>query len=216
MNLKQLAEQMIEATRDYVGRQLAPILERLSALERRPAPERGEPGVTPSIEKLRALIALAMQPTVDAVTTAAKRIPERGERGEAGPTGRDGRDGADGVGFDDLSVAYDGERTITLKFVRGQRVAEFPIVIPFPLHRDIWEPGKGYAKGDCVTWGGSIFMATRDAPQEKPEEGSGWRLIVKRGRDGRDGAKGDKGDAGSAGRAGRDLTNMGPDGSKWA
>jgi integrin beta 3 len=179
VNLKQLAEQMIEATRDYVGRQLAPILERLSALERRPA-------------------------------------PERGERGEAGPTGRDGRDGADGVGFDDLSVAYDGERTITLKFVRGQRVAEFPIVIPFPLHRDIWEPGKGYAKGDCVTWGGSIFMATRDAPQEKPEEGSGWRLIVKRGRDGRDGAKGDKGDAGSAGRAGRDLTNMGPDGSKWA
>jgi integrin beta 3 len=198
---------------------IAPFAARLRALEARPAPERGErgeAGAAPSVEKLRALIALAMQPTVDVVTAAAKRIPERGERGEPGPTGRDGRDGADGVGFDDLSVAYDGERTITLRFIRGARVSEFPLVLPFPIHRDVWEPGKGYAKGDCVTWGGSIFMATQDAPREKPEDGSGWRLIVKRGRDGRDGAKGDKGDTGSSGRAGRDLTNLGPDGSKWA
>ena len=52
----------------------------------------------------------------------------------------------------------------------------------------VWEAGKSYAKGAIVSHGGSGWLALRQYPDGKPGDGanSGWRLIVKRGRDGRD------------------------------
>lgn len=154
-----------------------------------------------------------------------------GEPGKEGPQGRDGRDGLpgvpgargldgkdgkDGLGFEDMSADFDGERTVTLRFSRGDVVKEFSFAVPIPIDCGIYREGEVYAKGAGVTYGGSFWICQRDAPEGKPDAGNGsWRLVTKKGRDGKDGQPGKQGDPGPKGKDGRDLTQLGPDGSKW-
>jgi hypothetical protein len=106
-----------------------------------------------------------------------------GRDGADGLDGKDGRDGADGLGFDDMSVEYDGERLLTLSWAKGDIRKETPIRLNVPLYRGTFSSGVDYEKGDCVTWGGSVWIAQVDAPEGNPSEGAkGWRLAVKRGR----------------------------------
>jgi len=51
--------------------------------------------------------------------------------------------------------------------------------------KGVWKPGCLYRKMNIVTDGGSLWIAQRPT-EEKPGDGDGWRLAVKRGRDGRD------------------------------
>jgi len=110
------------------------------------------------------------------------------------PAGRDGRDalpgkaGADGLGFDDLRVEYDGERSFAVIFEREDRRKEFAFQIPANIDRGVYEPAKTYQRGDSFTYGGSIYITQRQNLQgEKPGDDSGaFRLAVKRGRDGKD------------------------------
>lgn len=135
------------------------------------------------------------------------RDGQPGAPGAPGRDGVDGKDGApglngkDGLGFDDLSVEFDGERTVVLKFTREDQVKEFPIVIPAVLDRGVWKEGS-YSRGDGVTWGGSFFIAQRDTDAKPETTDSGWRLAIKRGRDGKDGKPGQKGDTGLQGPRG--------------
>jgi hypothetical protein len=103
-----------------------------------------------------------------------------------GKDGEPGKPGADAVGFDDLDVSYDGEKTITLKFTKGERVKEFSFAMPVVIDRGVYREGSGYKAGDAVTWGGSLWIAQKDTAV-KPDDGDEWRLSVKRGRDGKDG-----------------------------
>lgn len=118
----------------------------------------------------------------DTMQKAVDRIPTPKD-------GKDGKDGIDGVGFDDLQVEYDGERGVTLKFVRGEVTKEALITIPVVLDRGIFKEGQSYETGDGVTWGGSFWIA-QSKTAAKPDSGEGWRLAVKRGRDGKDGRDG--------------------------
>jgi hypothetical protein len=95
----------------------------------------------------------------------------------------EGKNGVDGVGFDDMEATYDGERTITLRFERGETVKSFSFDMPIILDRGVWREGE-YKAGDAVTWAGSLWIAQRDT-EAKPEGGDDWRLAVKRGRDAR-------------------------------
>lgn len=96
------------------------------------------------------------------------------------------KDGIDGFGFDDLDVAFDGERGITIKFSHGDRVKEFPFTLPIVIDRGVFKEGFAeYQKGDGVTWAGSFFIAQKDQPEGKPGESDAWRLSIKRGRDGK-------------------------------
>ena len=112
-----------------------------------------------------------------------------GKDGEAGLNGKDGapgingKDGLDGVGFDDMDLEIDEEGAM-IKFVKGDAVKQFRI--PVPIDRGVFREGTQYRKGDGVSFGGSWFIAQEDTG-EKPENGKGWRLAVKRGRDGKDG-----------------------------
>lgn len=94
----------------------------------------------------------------------------------------EGKNGEDGVGFDDMTATYDGERTITLRFERGEVVKEFAFEMPVVLDCGVYKAGQEYRAGDGVTWGGSFWIA-QEATSEKPDSGKGWRLAVKRGRD---------------------------------
>lgn len=126
----------------------------------------------------------------DGATCALGRVV--GADGKDGAPGRDGKDGApgkdgrDGLGFDDLSVEFDGERTFVFRFARGDALREFRHSVDFVLDRGVYAAGRVYAKGDGVTFGGSFWIA-QQATDEKPGTGDGWRLAVKKGRDGRDG-----------------------------
>lgn len=95
------------------------------------------------------------------------------------------KDGVDGMGFDDLVVEYDGERTFTVALVRGERRKAHSFKLPMMLYRKVYAEKVSYERGDVVTWGGSSWVALKDAPQGKPGDASrDWQLIVKKGRDG--------------------------------
>lgn len=196
-----------------------------------PAPKDGadgQPGASVTIEDLRPLVEAEVAKAVAAIPKAADGEPGRdGRDGQPGLPGRDGqdgkdgadglagKDGADGLGFDDLSVDFDGERTVSLLFTRGDVVKRFDLSLPVVIDRGIYRHDEKHVRGDAVSYGGSLWIAQKDAPDGKPGESSDWRLAVKKGRDGKDGKAGERGERGIEGKAGRDLTQLAFDGSKY-
>lgn len=133
-------------------------------------------------------------------------VPGRqGEKGLDGINGRDGSDGKDGLGFDDLTLEYDGERQVTLKFVRGEEVKAFPLVLPMQMYRGLYKAGTVYARGDVVTWAGSSWHANEDTKAEPgaPAAASrAWAMMVRKGDTGKTGTKGETGERGPRGPEG--------------
>lgn len=109
-----------------------------------------------------------------------------------GKDGEKGQDGKDGLGFDDFSADYDGERTVTLKWIRGEQVKEYTWTLPVVIHKGFWREGMSAVKGDSITHAGSLWIALRDtkaAPGYDAKDD--WILAARKGRDG------DKGDPGT-------------------
>lgn len=213
-------KEIVGAVRAHVDRSLAPILERLEALEARQL-ERGADGsdgkgvdaqevadlLAEDIERLIAghvkavkalpapkdgvgLAGAVIDRDGNLVITTTEGVPHNlgrvvGRDGRDGAKGDPGKDGADGLGFDDMEATYDGGRTITLRFARGDRVKEFAFEVPMVIDRGVYSQGREYSPGDGVTWAGSYWIA-QERTREKPDTGKGWRLAVKRGRDGKD------------------------------
>jgi hypothetical protein len=92
----------------------------------------------------------------------------------------------DGLGFDDLDVTYDGERTFKLKFARPGDVREFEFSIPVAIYRGVFKDGDAYKQGDTVTWGGHLYHCDTDTTDKPDGEQRCWTLAVRRGRDGKD------------------------------
>jgi len=105
--------------------------------------------------------------------------------GQDGKDGVDGAPGPAGLGFEDLdvSVAEDG-RTLAIKFEREGLAEVFELELPIVIYRGVFDPEHEYRPGDCVTFGGSAWIA-RTLTSTRPGEGDGWTLAVKRGRDGK-------------------------------
>lgn len=181
------AEALAKATagivREHVERATAPLLARIAELEKRQPiagekGERGDPGE-------RGLEGPQGPAGRDGRDGQPGRDGEKGADGRDGADGKDGRDGIDGLGFDDLEIEHDGERTVTLSFVQGERRKDFVLKMPVMLDRGVFKDGSNYERGDAVTWAGSIWIAQKDTGA-KPGEGGDWRLAVKKGRDGKD------------------------------
>lgn len=205
-DVQKMADTVFDAVTAYVVRALVPLAERIKMLEERELPagpqgEQGNPG-QPGEQGRPGEPGAPGEPGRD----GRDGLP--GLTGEKGADGRDGIDGRDGFGFDDLSVDHDGERTITLRFQRGEEVKVFPIVLALPLYRGVYRHDASYVRGDLVTFGGSIFHANADTADKPEESGGAWTLATKRGRDGKNGKDGEKGDRGLDGKPGRDLTEL--------
>ena len=110
--------------------------------------------------------------------------------------------GPAGLGFDDLDITHDGERTFTFKLERGDNVKAWTFVIPCMIDRGVWREGT-YQRGDTVSHGGSAWIAQQDTDTKPDTAGSHWRLSVKRGRDGKDGKPGERGVMGPRGEQGQ-------------
>jgi hypothetical protein len=147
-------------------------------------------GVTGLVTHLLAepLLRMKALETVPAPRDGRDGAPGRdGLPGRDGVDGQNGKDGAEGLGFGDLVVDHDGERTFTLKAVRGEIVKPLGVfTLPVAIYRGVWMDGKAYDPHDSVTWAGSEWHC-QIATTTKPGDGSkAWTLKVKRGRDGRD------------------------------
>lgn len=132
---------------------------------------------------VRAMVERKLTPILERLAAVEARKPEPGLPGEPGKDGKDGEKGVDGLGFDDLSIDFDGDRTVTLKFQRGDAVKEFPLVLPILLDRGVYQDGSSYQRGDGVTFGGSLWVAQKDTSSKPGGENPDWRLAVKKGRD---------------------------------
>lgn len=94
----------------------------------------------------------------------------------------------DGLSVEDFDIEHDGDGTVTFRFQRGALKKEFAIRLPRFKDQGVWREENTYRAGDGVSFGGSFWIAQRDAPEGKPDSGDGhWRLAVKKGRDGKDG-----------------------------
>jgi len=133
--------------------------------------------LAPVVGRLRALEAAAGE-----LGAVRERIAALDARPAAVP-GPPGPPGADGLGFDDYRLEYDGERTITHKWTRGEATAERAIKLPALIYRGVYVDGKGYERGDCVTWGGSLWHCNADTVIRPGDGAPAWTLAVKRGRD---------------------------------
>lgn len=202
MDIEKFAAAMAPVIRAQVEMATAPLLARIAELEARKIPEsiKGEPGkdgrdgrdgadgasvalsdVEGMVEGKVAAWALDFERRAQGVLERAiDRVPKPAD-------GKDGRDGVDGLGFDDLSVKHDGERSLTLAFSRADVCKEFRVDLPVVIDRGVYKDDSAYQRGDAVTWGGSLWIAQKDSPDSKPGTGDGWRLAVKKGRDGKDG-----------------------------
>ncbi|PQZ30927.1 hypothetical protein CQZ93_13095 [Ochrobactrum vermis] len=182
MDLQKIFDEGFEAVKAYVDRSFEAYDSRVSILQNHLSDLEGR------------LLELTQKPEPVSVKSALIDRENKlvltlsnGDTKELGNVvGDDGKPGADGLGFDDLSVEYDGEKTVTVKFVRGQQSKEFPLVLPVVIDRGVFSEGKTYEPGDGVTWAGSFWIA-QEATTDKPDSAKGWRLAVKKGRDGKDG-----------------------------
>jgi integrin beta 3 len=113
------------------------------------------------------------------------------------PAPKDGKDGRDAFDLEHFDAHLaDDERTLILSFSRGDEKVERQIVLQHPIYRGVWRQGD-FRKGDCVTFGGSSWIASRDT-NSKPEIDDSWKLAIKRGRDGKEGARGERGEPGKS------------------
>lgn len=95
-----------------------------------------------------------------------------------------------GISSFDL-IKSDDERTVTLETKATDGTTKsLELSIPALLDKGVFREGEAYKSGDCVTWGGSMWIAQKDNTEGKPGESKDWRLSVKKGRDGRDGKDG--------------------------
>ncbi len=86
----------------------------------------------------------------------------------------------------DAVLAEDG-RTLTVSLGAGELAKSVTLRIPSILDRGIFSPGKAYAAGDAVSWGGNLWLAQAETSTMPTEGDPTWRLAVRKGRDGRHG-----------------------------
>lgn len=206
-----LGKAVVDAVKSYMATALKSVLERLDAIESRPAPEKGDKGEDADPAEIAKAVATAIDalpkpsdgksvtiedvaPMIELAVAKGlldleRRATETLQRAcEAMPKPKDGVDGKDGMGFDDLTADYDGDRLLTLSLTRGDEVKDFTLTLPIPIYRGLYSVDKEYQLGDNTTWAGATWIAMKDSPVGVPgSEGSDWAQAVKRGDRGKKG-----------------------------
>src|SRR5262245_24236432 len=132
------------------------------------------------------LITLERKAVDDTIATRLAALEARAPiPGPPGAAGANGKDGSDGLGFDELQVVQTDERTFEVIARRGDITKGIGVVhVPVDLYCGVYVDGKQYARGDNVTYQGSVWHCNEET-RERPNGGKAWTLKVKRGRDGK-------------------------------
>lgn len=107
------------------------------------------------------------------------------EKIDALPKPKDGKDGFSLKDFD-ATLMEDG-RTVLLSFEQSDQSYKVELGFPVMVYRGVFKDGQTYARGDTVTWGGSLWHCDAEETTDKPDGSEKhWTLATKRGRDGKD------------------------------
>jgi hypothetical protein len=129
--------------------------------------------VAAAVARVAAELTAELEARVAAVPPGPPGAPGKdGHDGAAGPRGRDG------VGIDDVSVEYDGERTLTLTVARGGIVKTFPVTLAIPLDRGGWSAAKVYFRGDLVSYHGHAWLCQQPHGGRETRRGTTWRPVI--------------------------------------
>jgi hypothetical protein len=94
------------------------------------------------------------------------------------------KDGRDGLTVENLGLELEEDgRTLRFVLADGERRHVAAVKLAIPLDRGVFKDGQRYERGDVVTFGGSMWIAQKDAPTGRPGSSVDWRLAVKHGRD---------------------------------
>lgn len=128
----------------------------------------------------------------DGIGIAAFMRNEKGEliatntRGEIFNLGKiKGEDGKDGLGFDDLTVSFDGD-AIVHEYKRGDQCKSVRFPLNVMRHIGFWREGMAAKSGNTVTNSGSLWLALRDTDETPSYNAKDWILAARAGRDGQD------------------------------
>lgn len=179
MNFDNMLDNIVAGTKAMITKAISPLEDRIKAIESAP-PSAEE--IAKAMEPIFSVWALGFERKADDILQRAiDRIPKP----------RDGSDGKDAFDLDsfECSIGDDG-RTVTLSFKRGDETISKSVKLPAMLYRGVYSLKEEYSANDVVTYGGSMFVATKDTPDGAPGVSDDWRLSVKRGRNGKDGRNG--------------------------
>lgn len=172
------------------------------AVAKLPPAEKGEPGKSVTADEVAAALLPRLQESFEA--SAAKHLLDVERRAQgileravaAIPKPKEGRDGVDGLGFDDMTASYDGERSVTLKFERGERTKEFTFRLPVTIDKGYWREGTKAEAGDGWTHDGCWWIAKADTDTKPGYDSPAWRMGARKGRDGQSNAPAPAGPSG--------------------
>lgn len=133
-------------------------------------------------EVVENVIKSALRPVLLRLRDLEVRLSVAPEPGPPGPAGADGKDGQDGLGFDDYTVTYDGERTFTHVWTKGDQRKEMVFHIPLPFYRGWYQPGHRCEAGDLVTANGALFHCNTETSRAPGDGSKDWTLMVKSGK----------------------------------
>jgi hypothetical protein len=148
----------------------------------------GVDGKSFTIEEVQAIVAKAItEKQAEWALDFERRATERHDRWlSALPKPQDGKDGRDAIQLEGFDLTIEG-RSLTVSMKAGESIIQKTVNIPTMEYMGVFKDGSdAYQKGDCVTFGGSLWVAEKDKPSGKPEQSPDWKLAVKRGRDGRE------------------------------
>ncbi|WP_343347643.1 hypothetical protein WJT74_05140 [Sphingomicrobium sp. XHP0239] len=161
--------EMVDVVKGFVERATAPLVEEIAQLKARKSVSKA------FIDRNHELVLTYSDGSTESLGIVV------GKNGEPGENGKHGLNAEDV----DMELLEDG-KTLRMSLVTGVIEHSFDICFPVIVDRGVFSEGKEYARGDAVTWAGSLWIAQKDTSEKPGGDGDDWRLAVKKGRDGKD------------------------------
>lgn len=158
----------------------ADLMERLdAAVKAIPTPKDGEDGKSIEVEDIHPVLMLELgkwaldfeRRAQDVLLKAIAQIPEPAP-------------GRDALQIEDFDLSLEG-RSLKISLKRDDVEVSKTVRLDTVLDAGFYQPGKTYERGDGVTFGGSYWIAQKDAESEPAVGNDDWRLAVRKGRDAR-------------------------------
>lgn len=191
----QAAQAALIASLEARWNDIGVLRERLAVVETKAAQAPVVPAVVASepdaaLVDLRARVAALEPHTVDLAALRERMAVLETKAPVPGPRGDDGKDGIDGLGFEDLDVALEGDRTLAFRFAKGDKEITRRVIVGWPIGQKNWVLGKAYVPGDLVSWDGSLWSCLEATDEGQPGVSKCWYKSVSKGARGQDGHDG--------------------------